>query len=61
MSQEFERPDEAAQKEFKERLLRDAPAAMADYKRAYDAKIDRMFELRRMRLTNEQNKSNGRS
>jgi hypothetical protein len=58
MSQQFDRPDQAAQKEFKEQLRREAPTAMADYMRAYDAKIERMFQLRRMRLANQGNNSN---
>ena len=44
------------QKQSKEQLVRDAPTAMADYKRAYDAKIERMLQLKRMRLAINRNK-----
>jgi hypothetical protein len=55
----FDRPDATAQEAVKDQLRRDAPAAMADYRRAYDAKIDRMFELRRMRLEGDKDTRNG--
>lgn len=59
MKQPFERPDAAAKKEIKEQLALDAPIAMADYKRAYDARIERMLQLKRMRLAHRRTKSNG--
>jgi hypothetical protein len=49
MKKEFERPNEAARNAFKDQQAQDAPVAMADYRRTYEAKIDRMFELRRIR------------
>jgi hypothetical protein len=58
MQQEFERPNIPLEKR-KDRWAREGAAAMADYKRAQDRVLERMIELRRMRLEKQQRKNNG--
>ena len=58
MQQEFERPNVSLE-ERKDRWAREGAAAMADSKRAQDRTLERMIELRHMRLELERRKSNG--
>jgi hypothetical protein len=58
MKQEFQRPDIPLETR-REQQAAEAPVAMADYRRAYDRKLERMIELKHIRLAQQRTKSNG--
>ena len=58
MQQDHERANISLE-ERKDRWAREGAAAMADYKRAQDRVMERMIELRHIRLEEERRKSNG--
>ena len=58
MQQEFER-SRIPLEERKDRMAREGAVAMADYKRTQERVLERMIELRRIRLERQRRKNHG--